>query len=94
MRNWLSDIWPQLTEKGCVVPLEMADKDKLSAERAKLEEKKRKISHVTEKETSGHTDTSDEVTRDSELFSSKTSFDYLFKIVIVGDAVSIKALLA
>lgn len=72
----------------------MADKDKLSAERAKLEEKKRKISHVTEKETSGHTDTSDEVTRDSELFSSKTSFDYLFKIVIVGDAVSIKALIA
>ena len=61
----------------------MSEKDKLALEKSKLEEKKRRVSQVI------GTITNEE---DESLLpsSSKTVFDYLFKIVIVGDAVSIK----
>ena len=59
----------------------MSEKDKLSLEKSKLEEKKRRVSQVI------GTINNEE---DGSLLpsSSKTVFDYLFKIVIVGDAVS------
>ena len=59
----------------------MAEKEKFSLEKSKLEEKKRRVSQVigTISNDSG----------ESLLpSSSKTVFDFLFKIVIVGDAVS------
>ena len=61
----------------------MSEKDKLTLEKSKLEEKKRRVSQVI------GTITNEE---DESLLpsSSKTVFDYLFKIVIVGDAVSMK----
>ena len=64
--------------------VKMSEKDKLSLEKSKLEEKKRRVSQVI------GTINNEE---DGSLLpsSSKTVFDYLFKIVIVGDAVSIKS---
>ena len=61
----------------------MSEKDKLSLEKSKLEEKKRRVSQVI------GTINNEE---DESLLpsSSKTVFDFLFKIVIVGDAVSKK----
>ena len=66
-----------------VCQVKMSEKDKLALEKTKLEEKKRRVSQVI------GTITNEE---DQSLLpsSSKTVFDYLFKIVIVGDAVSIK----
>ena len=59
----------------------MSEKDKLSLEKSKLKEKKRRVSQVI------GTINNEE---DESLLptSSKTVFDFLFKIVIVGDAVS------
>ena len=53
----------------------------MSLEKSKLEEKKRRVSQVIG--TIGNQE-------DESLLpsSSKTVFDYLFKIVIIGDAVS------
>ena len=59
----------------------MSEKDKLSLEKKKLEEKKRRVSQVIGT-------ISNEEDEDLLPSSSKTVFDFLFKIVIVGDAVS------
>lgn len=61
----------------------MSEKDKLSLEKSKLKEKKRRVSQVI------GTINNEE---DESLLpsSSKAIFDFLFKIVIVGDAVSKK----
>ena len=71
----------------------MADKNRLAAERQKLEERKQRLSVITsrpEDNVDGSSVQTKEKSDPEEKSGGQKTFDYLFKIVIIGDAVSVQ----
>ena len=56
------------------------DQERLQAEKHRLEDNKRKLSRLSVRENH-------EETKEKQESSNATRFDYIFKIVIIGDAV-------
>ena len=59
----------------------MMDLERIQSEKQRLEENKRKLSRLSFREN-------DDEAKDKVDTSNTTRFDYIFKIVIIGDAVS------
>ena len=71
----------------------MADKNRLAAEKQKLEERKQRLSVITsrpEDNVDGSRVQIIEKSDHEEKSGGQKTFDYLFKIVIIGDAVSVQ----
>ena len=68
----------------------MADRNRLAAEKQKLEERKQRLSVITSRPDEDNVDGSivNIEKGEPEKSNGQKTFDYLFKIVIIGDAVS------